>query len=68
MKAAVANFQFTGVRPGKYRLFAWEEVDDDLWQDPEFRKNYESLATEITVGPSETQNAHLRVIAVDTMK
>jgi Carboxypeptidase regulatory-like domain len=24
------NFQFTGVRPGKYKLFAWEEVDDDL--------------------------------------
>ncbi len=49
------NFQFTNVRPGKYKLLAWEEVDDDLWQDPEFRKNYESLATEITVGPSETQ-------------
>ena len=62
------NFQFTGVRPGKYKLFAWEEVDDDLWQDPEFRKNYESRATEITVGPSETQNAQLRVIAVDAMK
>jgi protocatechuate 3,4-dioxygenase beta subunit len=62
------NFQFTGVRPGKYKLLAWEEVDDDLWQDPEFGKDYESRATEITVGPSETQNAQLRVIAVDAMK
>jgi hypothetical protein len=62
------SFQFTGVRPGKYQLFAWEEVDDDLWQDPEFRKNYESRATEITVGSVETQNAQLRVIAVDAMK
>jgi hypothetical protein len=56
------------VRPGKYKLFAWEEVDDDLWQDPEFRKDYESRATEITVGPGEPQNAQLRVIAVDSMK
>jgi hypothetical protein len=62
------NFQFTNLRPGKYKLFAWEEVDDDLWQDPEFRKNYESLAAEITVGPSETQNTQLRVIAADAMK
>ena len=62
------NFQFINVRPGKYKLFAWEEVDDDLWPDPEIRKNYESLATEIAVGPGETQNAQLRVIAADTMK
>ena len=56
------------MRPGKYKLFAWEEVDEDLWQDPEFRKNYESRVTEITVGPSETQNTQLRVIAVEAMK
>ena len=62
------NFQFTGVRPGKYKLFAWEEVDDDLWQDPEFRKKYENRATEITVDPSETQNTQLRVIVAEEMK
>lgn len=62
------NFKSTGLRPGKYRLFAWEEVDEDLWQDPEFRKNYEGRATEVTVGPSETQNVQLRVIAVQSIK
>lgn len=62
------KFQFTGVRPGKYKLFAWEEVDDDLWQDPEFRKKYENRAAEITVAPNETKNAQLRVIAVEAMK
>jgi hypothetical protein len=48
------NFHFTGPRPGKYSLFAWEEVDDD-WQGPEFRKKYEDHATEVTVGPRESQ-------------
>jgi uncharacterized protein (DUF2141 family) len=62
------NFRFTGLRPGKYRLFAWEDVDDDLWQDPEFRKKYEDHATEVTVGPRETQTAKLRVISADEMK
>lgn len=63
-----ANFKITRVRPGKYKLFAWEEVDEDLWQDPEFRKKYGSRATEITVGSSEVQNAQLRVITAEEMK
>jgi uncharacterized protein (DUF2141 family) len=61
-------FKFTALRPGKYKLFAWEEVDDGVWQDPEFQKQYENRATEITVGPSETQSTQPRVIAADEMK
>jgi hypothetical protein len=59
------NFKFTAVRPGKYKLFAWEEVDDGLWQDPEFLQKYANRATEITVGSSQAQEAQLRVIAVE---
>ena len=62
------NFKFTALRPGTYKLFAWEEVDDDVCQDPEFRKKYENRATEIKIGPSETQNAQLRVITAEEMK
>jgi hypothetical protein len=62
------NFRFAGLRPGKYRLFAWEEVDDDLWQDPDFRKKYEDRAAEVTVGPRKTQTAKLRVIPAGEMK
>jgi len=62
------NFKFTNLRPGPYKLFAWEELDDGLWPDPEFRKKYEGRATEITIGPSEAQSAQLRVIATDEVK
>ena len=62
------NFKFTALRPGKYKLFAWEEVDNDLWQDPEFSKKYENRATQVNVGPSEAQKAQLRVIAAEEMK
>jgi hypothetical protein len=51
--------------PGKYHLFAWEEVNDDLWQDPDFRKKYENLSTELSVGPSETEDAQLRLIPAE---
>jgi hypothetical protein len=52
----------------KYKLFAWEEVDDDLWQDPEFCKKYENRGHEVTIGPSEMQNVQLRVIAAEEVK
>jgi uncharacterized GH25 family protein len=61
------KFKFAALRPGTYKLYAWEEVDDSLWQDPEFRKKYESRAKEITVGPSETQNVQLSAIAAEEM-
>jgi hypothetical protein len=62
------SFQFTSLRPGKYDLFAWEEVDDGLWQDPEFRKKYENRSVEVTVGPSDTQSVQLRVILENEVK
>jgi uncharacterized GH25 family protein len=61
------NFRFTALRPGKYKLFAWEEVDDGLWRNPEFRKKYEDRGTDITVGPSETQNVQLHAITMEEM-
>lgn len=62
-----AKFKFTALRPGTYKLFAWEEVDEGLWQDPDFRRKYESKAQEITVGPNETQKVQLRAIAAEEM-
>ena len=61
------KFKFTAVPPGKYRLFAWEEAEDGVWQDPEFRKRFESQGKEVTVGPSEAQDVQLSVIAAEEM-
>jgi|GEM_PF-3715617 len=55
------EFKFTNLRPGPYRLYAWDQVDDDLWPDPDFRKRYQSTALEITVAPRSTVKAQLRV-------
>jgi protocatechuate 3,4-dioxygenase beta subunit len=61
------KFKFTALRPGTYKLFAWEEVDEGLWQDPDFRRKYESKAKEISVGPNETQELQLRAITAEEM-
>ena len=36
--------------------------------DPEFRKLYSDRATEVKVGPSESQNAQVRLIVAEEMK
>jgi hypothetical protein len=56
---------FKSLRPGKYKLYAWDHIDDDLWQDPDFLKNYASQALEITVGPSETKTPRLTLIRTE---
>ena len=55
-------FAFDHLRPGTYKLMAWEDVDWGAWKDPEFRKPYDNQATEVKVGPREQQTVQLHVI------
>jgi protocatechuate 3,4-dioxygenase beta subunit len=59
------TFTFGHLKPGTYRLLAWEDVEPDAWEDPEFRKPFDSLATEIQVGPSEQQNVQLHAVPAE---
>ena len=61
-------FTFDRLRPGRYKVLAWEDMEPGAYQDPEFRKLYESRAAEISVGPHDQQTAQIRVIAVEEMK
>jgi hypothetical protein len=47
---------------------AWEDVDDDLWQDPEFRRRYQDRVVDITVAPGEKEKVQLRAIGIEEMK
>ena len=42
------KFVLRGIAPGKYKLFAWKDVENDSWQDPEFLKSFEDQGKEIT--------------------
>jgi protocatechuate 3,4-dioxygenase beta subunit len=61
------GFTFSHLRPGTYRLLAFEDVEAGAWQDPEFRKPYDSRAVEIKIGPGDNQTAQLKVIPVEDM-
>ena len=65
---ADGRFKFTNLRPGRYRLYAWDQVDDDLWPDPDFLKRHKSTVVEITVAPRATVKTNLQVAATDDGK
>jgi protocatechuate 3,4-dioxygenase beta subunit len=51
-----------GVVPGDYRLYAWEDVENGAWLDPDFMRNYESRGTSVRVADGARAAAEVRVI------
>ncbi|MBV9761797.1 MAG: carboxypeptidase regulatory-like domain-containing protein [Acidobacteriaceae bacterium] len=57
------GFEFGGVRPGAYKIFAFEDVEPFAWLDPGFLKSVDALGQEITLGEGDNPKARLTVIA-----
>jgi hypothetical protein len=56
------QFTFRNLDPGDYKIYAWEDVENSAWMDPEFVKPYESKATEVTLAPAGQQQLQLKTI------
>jgi hypothetical protein len=49
------QFNLDSLRPGKYRIYAWEELEPGLQFEPEILRAVESRGTAVTVAESATQ-------------
>jgi hypothetical protein len=61
---AAGRFRFAGLKPGEYRLLAWDEIEPGAFMDPEFVKQFESGAEAVTLAASGRQSVELKVIRV----
>ena len=59
------TFTITGLKPGDYRLLAWEDIEDGAYNDPEFLKAWNSRATELKLDASGQQSVQLKVISAE---
>jgi hypothetical protein len=59
---AGGSFTFSGLPPGDYKLYAWEEVETNAWMDREFRQPFESQSVSVKVDQSATPNVTVRLI------
>lgn len=65
---ASGNFKISGIAPGEYKLFAWEQADMNAWQDPEFLKLFESRGESVTVKENSLESKQLKVIPAEETK
>lgn len=59
---ANGKFNLPSIIPGDYRAFAWVDVEQGAWEDPDFRKPYEDRAVRVQVAPDSKQSLELRAI------
>jgi hypothetical protein len=56
------RFSIKGIAPGDYRLFAWQEVEQRAWQDPEFLKNFEKDAEHVAIRENGREVVQLKLL------
>jgi hypothetical protein len=59
------SFTMKGLKPGDYRLFAWEDIEDGAYNDPEFLKQWSSRAADVKLDPSGQQTVQIKVISAE---
>ena len=55
------HFDLKSIPPGDYKVFAWEDVEPGIWQDPEFLKDHEKNGQPLTIRKDEHETARLHI-------
>jgi hypothetical protein len=58
------RFVIRGIRPGDYKLFAWDDIEPGTWWDPDFLSHYERRGEEIKIATNERASCDLHLIWV----
>jgi len=56
------RFELRGIAPGDYKLFSWEEVESEAWEDAEFLKPFEEKGEKISVEDGDQKTLNLTAI------
>jgi hypothetical protein len=61
------RFVMKGVRPGEYKIYAWEELEGDAYQDPDFVKPHESAGETVNIKEGARETVQLKVIPMEAV-
>jgi len=60
------NFIIKGVAPGEYKIYAWEDIEEGAYQDPEFMKPHESDGQAVSIKEKAQETVQLKVIPAES--
>lgn len=60
------RFSIKGIRPGEYKIYAWEEIEAGAYQDPEFMKPHESAGKAVSLKEGGHETIQLSAISFET--
>src|ERR1700674_1653277 len=55
------RFTIRGIAPGSYTLYAWQDLEDGVYRDPDFLKSQEANGTAVKVEEGSHQQVELKV-------
>ena len=58
------HFSIHGLAPGSYTLFAWQDVDENLYRDADFLKSQQASGTAFKIEGASTQTINLKLSPV----
>jgi hypothetical protein len=53
------RFRFDRLPPGNYKVFAWQEVENGAWFDPEFLRTHENRGQAVRVAEGSTESVQV---------
>jgi protocatechuate 3,4-dioxygenase beta subunit len=56
------HYLFSAIAPGDYKVFAWDDVEPEIWDDPDFLQKYEKLGQETTLETKDRKTIDVRLI------
>jgi hypothetical protein len=65
---ASGRFSLSGIVPGTYKFFAWDDIEPGAYMDPEFMKQWESKVTAKTIREGAREAVSLSVLHSETAK
>lgn len=58
------HFEIRAITPGTYKIFSWEGIESEAWEDEDFLKEFEEKGTLTEVHGGEAKVVELKVIPV----
>jgi hypothetical protein len=56
------RFDIRGIAPGDYKLFSWEQVEPNAWEDPDFLKPFEARGESVSLQEGDGKSIELSAI------